>query len=302
MTENDFLLEDRVQKIRQIDAELNLCENAYISYSGGKDSSALSALIDYAIPTNQIPRVYCNTGIEYNLVLQHVKKMAEQDPRITIIAPHKNIKQVLETYGYPFKSKEHAHKVHLLQIGSKALSVMRYFRMSEIQSTKFVCPKVLLYQRENKLGFPISDYCCAKLKKEPMNKWSKENKRPIAILGLRNAEGGQRSNVKNCISWRNGKVHSFSPLLPTSDSFVQYLHDIFDIPVCDLYKPPFNFRRTGCKGCPFALDLQEQLDIMSKFLPAEKKQCEYIFKPVYEEYRRIGYHLREEGGLFDETT
>lgn len=53
-------------------------------------------------------------------------------------------------------------------------------------------------------------------------------------------------------------------------------------------------KEQGVKGCPFSLDLQEQLDIMAVLLPAEKKQCEIIWKPVYEEYRRIGYRLRKE--------
>ena len=65
------------------------------------------------------------------------------------------------------------------------------------------------------------------------------------------------------------------------------------VELCDLYKPPFNFKRTGCKGCPFSLDLQEQLEIMEKYLPNEKKQCEVIWEPIYEEYRKIGYRLQE---------
>ena len=31
---------------------------------------------------------------------------------------------------------------------------------------------------------------------------------------------------------------------------------------------------------------------MEKLLPNERKQCEIIWKPVYEEYRRIGYRLK----------
>jgi hypothetical protein len=33
---------------------------------------------------------------------------------------------------------------------------------------------------------------------------------------------------------------------------------------------------------------------MERLLPAERKQCEYIWKPVYEEYRRLGYRLRKD--------
>lgn len=39
--------------------------------------------------------------------------------------------------------------------------------------------------------------------------------------------------------------------------------------------------------------INEQLDVMSKLLPNERKQCEILWKPVYEEYRRIGYRLEK---------
>lgn len=32
---------------------------------------------------------------------------------------------------------------------------------------------------------------------------------------------------------------------------------------------------------------------MEKYLPNERKQCEIIWKPIYEEYRRIGYRLEK---------
>lgn len=69
------------------------------------------------------------------------------------------------------------------------------------------------------------------------------------------------------------------------------------IELCKLYHAPFNFKRTGCKGCPYALDLQKQLEVMQIYLPAERQQCEYIWKPVYDEYRRIGYRLKKEEQL-----
>lgn len=65
----------------------------------------------------------------------------------------------------------------------------------------------------------------------------------------------------------------------------------YDIKLCELYYPPYNFKRTGCKGCPYSIQLQEQLDTMEMFLPKEKQQCEYIWKPIYEEYRRLKYRL-----------
>lgn len=77
MTENEFLLEDRLAKIRSVIGQYGK-ENFYLSFSGGKDSTVLSALLDMAIPGNTIPRVYANTGIEYRLILDFVERERER--------------------------------------------------------------------------------------------------------------------------------------------------------------------------------------------------------------------------------
>ena len=66
-----------------------------------------------------------------------------------------------------------------------------------------------------------------------------------------------------------------------------------NVKICDIYYPPYSLKRTGCKGCPFALHLQDELDMLEKFFPNERKQCELIWQPIYKEYRRIGYRLRK---------
>ena len=68
----------------------------------------------------------------------------------------------------------------------------------------------------------------------------------------------------------------------------------YNIQLCKLYYPPFNFRRTGCRGCPFAIDLQKELDLMEELLPLDFKVANRIWKPVYDEYKRIGYRLRKD--------
>lgn len=78
MDDYEFTLEDRIAKIQAIDKEYNLRDNSYISFSGGKDSVVLSHLIDIALPNNQIPRVYINTGIEYNDIVKYVARERER--------------------------------------------------------------------------------------------------------------------------------------------------------------------------------------------------------------------------------
>lgn len=73
MTNFEFILADRIQKIRQMNDMYDLENKAYISFSGGKDSTVLSALIDLALPDNKIPRVFINTGIEYRAIVDFVR-------------------------------------------------------------------------------------------------------------------------------------------------------------------------------------------------------------------------------------
>lgn len=47
----------------------------------------------------------------------------------------------------------------------------------------------------------------------------------------------------------------------------------------------------------FNIHLQKELDVLEKYFPTERKQCEIIWKPVYDEYRRIGYRLKDNEDL-----
>ncbi|MCM1259653.1 MAG: phosphoadenosine phosphosulfate reductase family protein [Prevotella sp.] len=297
MTDNELLEIDRIQKIQSINQQYDLESNGYLSFSGGKDSTVLHYLLDIALPGNKIPRVFINTGIEYNYVVDFVKELASKDSRIQIINSGVNIKQMLEKEGYPFKSKEHSLKVGEWQKGSRAKFVLYYKEMTG--KSKFACPKSLLYQYSKDFKIKLSDKCCYRLKKDIVHKWEKMNGKTIAMTGMLAEEGGQRANLVNCIMTRGNKVVRFHPLLVCSSEWEDWFIEKYEIELCRLYYPPFNFKRTGCKGCPYSLDLQHQLDVMAELLPAERKQCEVIWKPIYDEYRRIGYRLRNQTTIFD---
>ena len=302
MTDYELLEIDRIAKIQSINKQYDLENNAYLSFSGGKDSTVLHYLLDLALPGNKIPRVFINTGIEYEYIVDFVKQLEQKDSRIQIVNSGVNIKKMLEIEGYPFKSKEHSLKVGKWQKGSIAKSIIHYKEMSG--KSKFACPKSLLYQYSDDFKIKLSDKCCYRLKKDVFHKWEKENNRTIAMTGMLSEEGGQRANIANCIITKEDKVVKFHPLLVCSTEWEEYFIEKYNIQLCKLYYPPFNFKRTGCKGCPYALDLQQVLDVMAELLPAEKRQCEKLWAPVYEEYRRIGYRLRKKGSykqcsLFD---
>lgn len=288
--DNELTLFDRINVIKDTIVKYGE-QNFYLSFSGGKDSTILHYLLDIALPNNRIPRVFINTGIEYNAIVKFVKELAENDDRFVIINPTQPIKKTLETYGYPFKSKQHSSMLSVYKKSGVGKSVKRYLGLIE-SNTLFRCPKILKYQFTPNFEIKCSDKCCLKMKKEPVHKWEKTNNKSISILGLRQGEGGQRASHKGCVVLDGDSLVKFKPLNPITDEWEQWFIETYNIKLCELYYPPFNFKRTGCKGCPFSLDLQEQLNIMEKYIPNEAKQCEIIWKPVYDEYRRLNYRLK----------
>lgn len=287
--ENEILLLDRIDKIRAINQQYDLEHNAYLSFSGGKDSTILHYLLDMALPGNKIPRLFLNTGIEYKFIVEFVKELAKTDDRIVILNSGINIKQMLEHDGYPFKSKEHSHKIELYKKGSRTPSILKYK-----DNIQFGCPKILKYQFEDNFTLHISSECCNNLKKKPSHTWAKANHKTITLTGMRREEQGQRTNLNCIIMAKSGALLKFHPLLVITNDFEYWFINEFKIRLCKLYYPPYNFVRSGCKGCPYNKNLQQDLDIMEELLPVERKQCEVIWKPVYDEYRRINYRLKKE--------
>lgn len=108
-SEFEFMLQDRIAKIQAINEQYDLENNSYISFSGGKDSTVLHHLIDIALPNNNIPRLFINTGIEYAMIRKFVERERESDKRIVIMNSNVNLKKMLNEEGYPFKSKQHSH-------------------------------------------------------------------------------------------------------------------------------------------------------------------------------------------------
>ena len=211
MTDFEFILHDRLQKIRQVIKKYGE-ENFYISFSGGKDSTVLSALVDMSVPNNKIPRVYANTGIEWNMIRDFVFDMSKVDDRVKIIKPTVPIKQMRDTEGHPFKSKEHSLYVDVFQRNGWTKTAQRYLYPSEGRKN-FRCPKILRYQFEGDNTLRISDKCCKRLKEQPIDEWAKNNNKSYSILGIMQAEGGRRNRAQ-CLAFRGKKLKAFQPLAP----------------------------------------------------------------------------------------
>ena len=85
--------------------------SCYISFSGGKDSTVLLALVKLSIEVGALPKegikaVFCDTGVEMQATRDFVEWCKNgYYPNIEIIRPKKSFGQVLKENGKPIKSK-----------------------------------------------------------------------------------------------------------------------------------------------------------------------------------------------------
>ena len=219
--DNELVLFDRVEIIKTTLDKYGI-DNFYLSFSGGKDSTIVHYLLDKAIPNNRIPRVFIDTGIEYNHIREFVLDLASRDKRFVILKPNKPIIKTLQEVGYPFKSKEHSLYVQQYQKNGISKTVDRYLNPSESRKD-YGCPKLLRYQFSKDFKLNVSNLCCYELKKKPIHDWQKANNRTITITGMRKEEGGNRKNIQGCILTDDkGNVVKFHPLLVVNDEWEKW--------------------------------------------------------------------------------
>ena len=79
--------------------------NVFVSFSGGKDSTALLHLVRSIYP--EVKGLFIDTGLEY----PEVRKFALATENVDVVRPKHTFKEVIHKYGIPFPSKEVAEAV-----------------------------------------------------------------------------------------------------------------------------------------------------------------------------------------------
>lgn len=271
----------------------------YVSFSGGKDSTVLLALIKlcediYTIPKDGIPAVFSNTGIELGVTVDFVRWCRENwYPNIVMIRPEHSFDWCLKNYGKPMMSKVRAQFLNRWQNGARTDSIYMNFIIG-ITKTGRPASRTKIADKDCHMlsdDFRIrpSAKCCTVLKKKPFLKYEKENGKKGYACGIRTDEGGvralnvyarQKTQGNRICTTTSGDIIKKAPIIDWSDSDMDEFIEKYNVPLSDAYTK-YGFHRTGCIGCPFNISVGLDLKYLHEHEPNRYKAAMHWLKDVY---------------------
>lgn len=293
----DTRITDAMHRIEELYNETD--GKCYVSFSGGKDSTVLLALIKMCeeiltIPPNGIPAVFANTGVELGVTLEFVKWCRDSGwyPNIVIIRPKVSFDWVLKTYGKPMVSKLKSVKLRQWHYGKRSESLIRTMLYGKsvkgyASHTGYIANKDI-HMLSDKFHIKASPSCCDHLKKKPFKEYEKKQEIKGAIVGLRALEGGARSLKSEQRNRSGQKICTYSnrgiifkaPMVDWSDEELEEFIDRYQVPLSDAYTK-YGFHRTGCMLCPFSRQLSNDLKYLHDHEPNRYKASMHWLKDVY---------------------
>ena len=273
--------------------------HCYLSFSGGKDSTVILALIKMCedvltIPKNSIPAVFSNTGVEMGVTIDFVKWVKENwYSNVQIIRPEKSFDWVMKNEGKPLKSKMRAKDLHQWHYGKRSdklllLLILRGQYGNDHFANKHVLADKDMHMIHDDFPIKMSHKCCDYLKKKPFEMYAKDNGMLGCLQGVRVSEGGARDSAYNGRLAKGGKpctwikhgVIQKAPIIEWTEEDVDDFIEKYNVPVSKAYTE-FGFRRTGCMACPFALDVDKNLEYLFYHEPNRYKAAMHWLKDVY---------------------
>lgn len=259
-------------------------ENIMISVSGGSDSDCIVHFVCKYFP-EYLPKihfVFVNTGLEYQATKNHLDYLETfYGIKIDRIRG-KSVVWVCKEYGFPILSKFKSHYIDLyLRNKPSGYKIIYGEHFKSFHAMQFTENQKRLVGHLKVSGYKVSDKCCDLSKKKPMKQFAKSNKIDLTVTGERKAEGGIRSLAhKSCFEEHANGEHKFMPLLFWSDETKAEFKEKEHIRFSDCYEV-YGMRRTGCCGCPFNLNVADDLKIMQQYEPKLYKACMHVFGQSY---------------------
>ena len=282
-------------------------EKIMVAVSGGSDSDLLIDAFSKIDVEKKVTYVFFDTGLETNATKRHLKYLEDKyGIKIEKVKPILPIPICCKKYGVPFWSKQVSENVYRLQRhGFKWEDrpfeelILEYPRCES--ALKWWCnkypkrknggessfniaytPFLKEYMVENPPNFAISKKCCAKAKHEPAKKYEEAHDFDLNCTGVRKAEGGTRSTgFTNCFTQGFAGASSYRPLFWLTDADKQDYKACYCIVNSDCYEV-WGMKRTGCAGCPFGKNFEQELDLLEEYEPNFYKAAVNIFGASYE--------------------
>lgn len=280
------------------------------SISGGSDSDIMLDICWKCDKDNKINYIWFDTGLEYQATKDHLKYLEEKYN--IIIKPLKAIKPiptVCKQYGQPFLSKQVSEFIQRLQKHNfkwedksfdelverypNCIAALKWWcnsngKQKDISNSRFN----ISYRKwlkefiiENPPNFNISNKCCQFAKKDTAHKLLKENNYDLSIIGVRKAEGGARSTAyKSCFD-KSGSCDNYRPLFWYKNSDKNDYIETYEIKHSKCYSE-YGLKRTGCAGCPYNRNFEDELKIIEKYEPKLFIAVNNIFYDSYNYTRK----------------
>ena len=295
-----------------------------ISVSGGADSDVMLDLLirvaqEEGISLEKFHFVFYDTGVEYQATKEHLDYL-EKKYNITIERMRALMPVPLgcKKYGQPFLSKYASEMIERLQKHNFKFEDKTFDDLLKEYPKCRVALKWWCNQHETRNGgvskfninynkhlkefmilnppdFKISNKCCKGAKKDNAHKILIDKNIDLNCVGIRKSEGGARSSAyKSCFSdnridGTNGRkkpYDDYRPIFWFNDKDKKEYEDWFDIKHSDCYCK-YGLKRTGCVGCPFGKNFEEELKIAEQYEPKLYAAVSNIFKDSYDYTRKF---------------
>lgn len=292
-------------------------ERITASLSGGWDSDILADMIIRCGGKEKTTFAFFNTGLEYKATKEHIKRLNEKyGIEIQVIPPTKPIPRCVKEHGVPFWSKHASEMIMRLQKHGfkwedeplevllkkypRCRSALRWwcndFKTKKGGPSRLNiewAPWLKEFMIENPPPMRISSKCCTYAKKDPAAKFLIAGDFDLECTGVRKAEGGSRStSYTTCFTQSLAGPDYYRPLFWLSNADREAYDEHYGLEHSDCYKV-WGMKRTGCAGCPFGKDFEEELQLAKKYEPNFYRAANKVFGESYD-YTRKYLQFREE--------
>lgn len=299
-------------------AKIDIYSIPVVSISGGSDSDIMLDIIARLDEEKKVKYIFFDTGIEYQATKNHLDCL-ENKYGITIerIRAKTPVPLGCRRYGLPFWSKYVSEQIERLQRHNfkwedkpfnelikeypKCKAALRWWcnafaekagKDGKLLKSKFNI-NYIRGLKEFMTAYPptfkISNKCCNGAKKDNAKDFLKKNEADLNMVGIRKAEGGARATAyKSCFDTaKEGQTwDNFRPIFWYSENDKEYYEHYFKVTHSECYSK-YGLKRTGCAGCPFGKDFENELKIIEKYEPKLYKAVNNIFGESYEYTRRF---------------